>query len=230
VEIDLPSLAPVTPQLSGRERLRAWLDMLFVDFSVIRAAFWNLHQIVPGVWRAAQPMPHHLRKAKRMGVKTIVNLRGRRDNCGSYIMERETCREVGLTLVDFPIRSRQPLERPTLLAALELFDKLEYPILIHCKSGADRVGFMSTLYMYLKGGMPLREAMKSQLSLRYGHVRQAKTGVIDFFFERYLAANGKSPISLRDWIVNVYDRQALQKDFHENWAAKIFVDTILRRE
>lgn len=230
MEIDLPSLAPAAPQLSGRDRLRAWLDLLFVDFSIIRALFWNLHQIVPGVWRAAQPMPHHLRWAKRHGIKTIVNLRGRRDNCGSYIMEREACREAGLTLVDFPIRSRQPLERPTLLAALELFDKLEYPILMHCKSGADRAGFMSTLYMYLKGGMTLRQAMKTQLSLRYGHVRQAKTGVIDYFFERYLADNEKGPISLRDWISTVYDRQALQKDFHESWTARIIVDYILRRE
>jgi protein tyrosine/serine phosphatase len=204
--------------------------MLFVDFSIIRTAFWNLHQIVPGVWRAAQPMPHHLRWAKRHGIKTIVNLRGRRDNCGSYILERETCRGIGLTLVDFPIRSRQPLERQTLLAALELFDKLEYPILIHCKSGADRAGFMSTLYMYLKGGMTLREAMKTQLSLRYGHVRQAKTGVIDYFFERYLADNDKNPISLRDWISTVYDREKLQKDFHANWVAKLVIDTILRRE
>jgi protein tyrosine/serine phosphatase len=230
LEIDMPSLAPAAPRLSRKERWDAWLNLLFVDFSIIRAAFWNLHEIVPGVWRAAQPMPHHLRWAKRHGIKTIVNLRGRRDNCGSYIMEREACREVGLTLVDFPIRSRQPLERPTLLAALELFDKLEYPILIHCKSGADRAGFMSTLYMYLKGGQTLRQAMKKQLSLRYGHLKQAKTGVIDYFFERYLADNEKSPISLRDWVSTVYDRAALQKDFRQSWVAGLVIDYILRRE
>ena len=29
---------------------------------------------------------------------------------------------------------------------MRIFDEIEYPVLLHCKSGADRAGFMSTLY------------------------------------------------------------------------------------
>ena len=143
--IDLPSLAPPAPGLSGRERFRAWLDMWLVDHGFIRDIYCNIHPVAKGVWRSAQPAPRHLRWAKRQGIRTILNLRGRRDTCGSYILEREACQSLGLTLVDFPIRSRSPLDKETLRAAAGLFDQLEYPILMHCKSGADRAGFMADL-------------------------------------------------------------------------------------
>jgi len=46
-----------------------------------------------------------------------------------------------------------------------LFGTLEYPILMHCKSGADRVGLMSALYLHTRHGVPISEARR-QLSLR----------------------------------------------------------------
>lgn len=230
MDVDLPSLAPAVPQLSGSERIRAWLDMFLIDHGFIRGIYWNCHRIAPGVWRAAQPSPRHLRWAKRQGIKTVVNLRGQRNNCGSYILEREACQELGLTLIDFPIRSRSPLDRETILSGIELLDSIEYPVLMHCKSGADRAGFMATLYMFLKGGVPLRDAMKKHLSLAYGHLRQAKTGVIDFFYERYLADSEKRPMPFREWVATVYDRKRLESEFRQNWLAGIVIDYILRRE
>ena len=55
-------------------------------------------------------------------------------------------------------------------------------MLMHCKSGADRAGLMSVLYRFLHEGVPLKEA-KKELSLKYGHIRQAHTGILDYFFE-----------------------------------------------
>lgn len=228
--IDLPRAAAPAPLLTGSARLRAFLNMWLVDHGFIRDIYWNLHEIAPGVWRAAQPGPRQLRRAKEMGVKTILNLRGRRDDCGSYILERQACEELGLKLVDFPIRSRSALDKETLRAAVRIFDEIDYPVLMHCKSGADRAGFMATLYQFVKGGQPLAEAMKKHLSLAYGHMRQAKTGVIDFFYESYLAANERAPIAFLDWIERDYDRDRLNASFKENWAWGILVDKILRRE
>lgn len=230
MNVDLPSVVAPTPELTRFQRLRAFLDMFFIDHGFIRAIYWNCHRIAPGVWRAAQPGPHHLRWAKRQGIKTILNLRGRREDCGSYILEREAARDLGLTLIDFPIRSRSPLDRETILAAIKLLDEMEYPALMHCKSGADRAGFMATLYMFMKGGMPLGEAAKKHLSLRYGHLRQAKTGVIDFFFERYLADTREHPMAFADWVRTVYDRKAIEAQFRANWLAGIVIDRLLRRE
>ena len=228
--IDLPRDAAPAPPMTGLQRFRAFLDMWLVDHGFIRDIYWNLHEVAPGVWRAAQPGPRQLRRAKKLGVKTILNLRGKREDCGSYILEREACEALGLKLVDFPIRSRSPLDKPTLHAAVKIFDQIEYPVLLHCKSGADRAGFMSTLYQFVKGGVPLAIAMKKELSLAYGHMRQAKTGVIDFFYETYLAANEKAPIAFLDWVDRDYDRDKLDASFKESWAWGILVNYILRRE
>jgi protein tyrosine/serine phosphatase len=230
LNVDLPSVVAPAPELTWFQRVRAFLDMFFIDHGFIRAVYWNRHRIAPGVWRAAQPAPHHLRWAKRHGIKTILNLRGRREDCGSYILEREAARELGLTLIDFPIRSRSPLDRETILAGIKLLDEIEYPVLMHCKSGADRAGFMATLFMHVKGDMPIKAAMKRHLSLRYGHLRQAKTGVIDFFFERYLADTRDRPMPFAEWVATAYDRKALETQFRASWLAGILIDKILRRE
>ncbi len=228
--VDLPSIAPPAPDLTPPERRRAFLDMWLVDHGFIRDVYWNLHRVADGVWRSAQPAPHHLRRARDMGVTTVLNLRGRRDGCGAYRLEHEACTRLGLTLVDFPIRSRSPLERETLLAAARLCDEAKRPMLLHCKSGADRAGFMSTLYLFLHEGVSLKEAMGVHLSLAYGHVRQAKTGVIDFFFETFLAETDGRRDSFVPWVETAYDREALEARFKENWLAGIIVNKILRRE
>ncbi len=228
--VDLPIIAPPAPELTPPERRRAFLDMWLVDHGFIRDIYWNLHRVADGVWRAAQPAPHHLRRAHDLGVRTVLNLRGRRDTCGAYRLEREACARLGLTLVDFPIRSRSALDRETLLAAARLCETPDLPLLLHCKSGADRAGFMSTLYLFLHEGVSLKEAMGVHLSLVYGHVRQAKTGVIDFFFETFLAETDGRRESFAPWVETAYDRDALEARFKEHWLAGIIVNKILRRE
>jgi len=109
------------------------------------------------------------------------------------------------------------------------FDAIEYAMLMHCISGAYVAGIMSVLYRFLKEGAPL-ETAKEELSFRYGHIRQADTGVLDYFFERYLADNAKRPIAFWDWVETVYDADELKRSFSaKGWANRI-VNSVLRRE
>ena len=227
--IDMPRPAEPGQLLPPERRRWAIMNALFKDGAIIRTAFANIRRVDEHLTRAAQPLPMHLRWAARNGFRTVLNLRGRRLDCGSYFLEHDAAAELGLKLVDFPIRSRSALEKGTILAAIDLWEGLEYPVFMHCKSGADRTGFMATLYQHIHKGIPLREAM-DQLSLRYGHVRQAKTGVIDFFYERYLSEAAPRGLSLREWVEKEYDRATLDKSFKENWVAGLIVNKILRRE
>lgn len=210
------------------KRFSVWLDMLFVDHGFIRFIYLNKHMITDNVGRMAQPAPHHIKKLAKDGVKTIVNLRGER-NCGSYVLERKACQKYGVTLVNFPISSRDMPDKKRLRRAREIFETIEYPAMLHCKSGADRAGLMSTLCLLVHEKRSFEESFK-QLSLKYGHVKQAKTGMLDYFFERYASDTAKEPMDFYDWVDDVYDPAALKAEFHENWLAGLIINKILRRE
>jgi len=187
-----------------------------------------LHGVGDRAWRAAQPAPHQIARFKRMGIKTVVNLRGERV-CGSYWLEKAACARHGLKLVTYRVRSRAAPTREEVLGARDLFETLEYPILMHCKSGADRAGLMTVLYLHFHEGLPIAEA-KSGLSLKYGHIRQADTGILDYFFERYLKDTRDKPKSFTDWLVEDYDPDDLRRSFQSQGWANRLVNSVLRRE
>lgn len=206
----------------------SYFDMLFIDHGVFRLFYINKHRLSDDAWRSAQPAPFHVRYMARKGVRTIVNLRGDR-LCGSYWLEKQACERAGVKLVNFQVRSRAAPTREELRGAIKLFDEIEYPMLMHCKSGADRAGLMSVLYRHFRQGEPI-ETAKNELSLRYGHIRQADTGVLDYFFERYIEDNRSRPMPFLEWVETVYDPDELRSSFRSKGWANRLVDTVLRRE
>jgi hypothetical protein len=101
------------------------LDMLLIDQGILRLLYSNRHRVSDHVWRSAQPAPHDIRNLARYGIRTIVNLRGKRD-CGSYWLELEACRRHGITLIDFRMRARAAPSHEEIRAARELFDRIEF--------------------------------------------------------------------------------------------------------
>ena len=217
---------PIAGPLS---RAGAWANMLLLDHGVFRLAYANRHQVGSGlVWRSAQPSPHQLAWFKRQGVKTVISLRGGREH-GSWPLQREACARHGLQLVEFVLRSREAPSRETILAAKDFFAGLEYPAMMHCKSGADRAGLGAALFLILHEGRPVREAAQ-QLSPRYGHFRFAKTGILDAFFALYLRDGEPRGQDFLDWVANDYDPEALVRDFRTGFFSDFLVDRVMRRE
>lgn len=205
-----------------------YLDMMVMDHGMFRCIYLNRHALAADAWRSAQPAPHQFRAFKRQGIKTIVNLRGERI-CGSYWLEEKVCRDIGLDLVNFQVRSRAAPTVDEIRRAKALFSRIEYPMLMHCKSGADRAGLMSVLYRHFREGVPIEEA-RAELSLRYGHIRQADTGILDYFFDCYVADNRLEPIEFMDWVETRYDPDAVTTTFKSNGWANRLVDSVLQRE
>ena len=212
----------------GLGPLATYLDMLFVDHGIFRIFYANCHRLSDRAWRAAQPAPHHIRRFSKSGIRTIINLRGER-LCGSYWLEQAACDRYSIKLINFQVRSRAAPTPAELKAAESLFETVEYPILMHCKSGADRAGIMSVLYRFFHEGVPI-EVAKNELSLKYGHIRQADTGILDYFFERYLADNAERPMPFLEWVDTAYDPAELKRTFRsKSWANRL-VNSVLRRE
>ncbi|HSP25625.1 MAG TPA: sulfur transferase domain-containing protein [Saliniramus sp.] len=209
-------------------RFRAWMHMLLSDHGVFRVLYLNKHAVTKDLWRSAQPTPVQLAQFAAEGGRTVVNLRGGREH-GSWQLEKEACDRLGLELVDFVVRSRGAPDRESILNAKAFFESIAYPALVHCKSGADRAGFAAALYLVVMEGARADEALK-QLSLRFGHVRQAKTGILDAFFERWRDEGEAAGMSFLEWVETRYDPDALERDFHAGRISTFFVDRIIRRE
>lgn len=210
-------------------RARAEREMILGDHGFLRESFQNLHQISDEMWRANQPNPRQIAEHARMrGIKTILNLRGESTK-GYYLLEKEACKAEGIELIDFRVYSRDTPTVERVLEAKELFNKIAYPALMHCKSGADRAGLMSTLYMIFRVGEPVSVAAQ-QLSKKYLHMKEGKTGLLDAFFEAYIEAEKATGIGFEDWLTTEYDREKLKADFLDSGRAKLRLDWFLRRE
>lgn len=212
-----------------RGRFATYMDYLWKDHAYLRLRFSNAHWISDELVRTNQPWPFQLKAWKDKGIRTVVNLRGGFD-ASFHALEKDACERLGLKMVDFTITSREVPSRARVHGAKALFESLEYPALMHCKSGADRAGIMSVFYMHFRKGLPIREALE-QLSLKYLHVKQGKTGVLDYTFERYLAEGEPKGQTFLEWVDSpAYDEAGIKADFRSQMWGRLLTDGLLKRE
>ncbi|MGJ8585497.1 MAG: fused DSP-PTPase phosphatase/NAD kinase-like protein [Marinosulfonomonas sp.] len=190
---------------------RANWHALLIDHGFLRILWTNLYEVTPGVWRSNQPDRKRLTKYKEMGIKTIINLRGQSAS-GFYRFEKRGCRRNQIQLLNVRMSARQLTSREELLQLLDYFETAQRPMLMHCKSGADRAGLASALYLLHIENTPIEDA-KKQLSLRYAHIRSSKTGILDFMLDAYAIDTRKTPMPIRKWIEQQYDRETLTAKF-----------------
>jgi protein tyrosine/serine phosphatase len=108
-----------------------------------------------GIYRGGQPSKEGFLFLKRMGVKTIVNLRAEDD-------EGDLVRGLGLNYVHIPIRLIFPWSRISESSIQKYFEVIDspdnYPIFVHCRRGADRTGALSAMYRINNQGWPADKA------------------------------------------------------------------------
>jgi len=213
---------------TDKARSSAWWDMQVFDHGFLRRFWTNLTEISPGIWRSNQPSPRQLEGLAARGVKTVINLRGA-SQWGSYHLERDACAQLGITLIDFRLRSRDLPTVEEIHALQAIYKSAKAPLLLHCKSGADRAGMGAALYRLLIENSTPQQAL-DQLSFQYLHIKAAKTGLLDHMLEAYAEAHASTGIAFLDWVDTDYDRLALTASFKTSSLASFFADKILRRE
>lgn len=214
--------------VSKAGRRNAWIDALFIDHAVFRLGWTNFAAVAPGIlYRSNHPLPYHLaRFTREAGLKTLINLRGLARN-GADALSRDMAERLGLSFIDMPLESRGAPQRDRILRLAEIYRTMTPPALIHCKSGADRAGLASALYILISGGnVALAER---QLSLRYGHFRHSNTGILDAFIATY-AREGEGRKPFLKWVAEDYDEASLRAQFVSNPFARFINDQLLARE
>ena len=206
---DVPAAPiPVMP----RPKLHDWWQIEMVDHGVLRHLWTNFDEVAPGVFRSNHPGPARLRAYRDHGVRSVINLRGANLSAG-YRQEVQTCAALGLDLFSIKLTARGTPRRERLQDLFASFDTIARPFLMHCKSGADRAGLASVLYL-LDQGEPVVTARR-HLSRRYLHLGWTRTGILDAFVDVYARRLETGPISVRDWVRDEYDPAAVQALFDQ---------------
>lgn len=194
-----------------RQRRLSKLHYHIFDHAFLRILWTNFFEIAPGVYRSNQPTHARFKKYAAMGIKTVINLRGE-DKRAQYLFERESCEALGLTLVNAKLWARSAAKRHRIAHVIDVLRAAERPMMFHCKSGADRAGFVAAMYLMVFEGKSVAEARK-MLGLKYIHLKNTKTGVQDYILDVYDARNKRDPIGFEQWIRTEYAGGAIQKAY-----------------
>ena len=192
---------------------RFWAHIHFhlMDHAFLRVLWNNFHQVCDEVYRANQPSPSHLRSYKDRGIKAVLNLRGFSPQ--SYaLFEEDSCKKLGLDLVSVPLSSSSAPQPEKLLEIIGIMEKLPKPFVLHCKSGADRAGLVSAMYLIVQKKLSVAEA-KKQLSFKYLHLDFTKTGILDYIFNVFDERLKIENIDFLDWIQKEYNAEILNSSF-----------------
>lgn len=211
---------PPAIRLSHRwSRLRArWIVGALALLALIPAGYWalavfcgkNIHVVIPGrVFRGAQLSVADLEQlVKQHKIRTIVNLRGCCDKIPWYINECRLAQRLNLNQEDIGLSAYRFPNTTELRELVEVLERAEYPIYLHCRRGADRTGMAAAAVLLMQAGVPPADAFR-QLSVRYGHVAIGAASFLDHFLGIYSAwlaetAQEHSPERFRHWALNEY--------------------------
>jgi len=176
--IDLRTLLPLTLAAVLLALGGLWLHFSrFTARTIVEDAYY----------RSPQPGSDDLRRvAARLGIRSVVNLRGADLDEAWYRDEVATANELGLEHRDFHfpnILSDWP-QRSITRELVTYLESAPQPVLIHCMAGADRAGWAAGIVGAL-AGKPLPE-VRRELSPMRGHLCSSPCR-FDDFFDQYVA-------------------------------------------
>jgi hypothetical protein len=138
----------------------------------------------------------------------VINLRGCCFPEPWYVGECRATHQHGVAQEDVALSASRFPSRTELKRLLEIVDQAEYPLLLHCRRGADRTGLACAAIMLLQPDVSMTSARR-QLGPRFGHVAIMRTASLDAFLDQYDAWLGTcgrdhSPAAFREWVLRHY--------------------------
>jgi protein tyrosine/serine phosphatase len=139
--------------------------LLLGAYVLYEVAQSNFHTVAPGqVYRSSRMNTNTLaRTIQAHQIKSVLSL------VGPSLVESNAVRQSGAMYYDVSISDRHEVTDQRMDEIVTILRTAPKPLLVHCKSGADRAGLASALYRYAIEGQPADQADDS-LTLLYGHM------------------------------------------------------------
>jgi protein tyrosine phosphatase (PTP) superfamily phosphohydrolase (DUF442 family) len=210
---------PLAP--SRTRRIRRYFIRSAAGFGLVAALFFGTLALKPfygsnlgiidggRVIRSAQPTSGLKEMIRDHKLASILNLRGGSPKHGYYTNEVRVAKEAGVDFYDFSMSATKRPKRSDLLRLIDVMNHCEYPLLIHCKAGADRTGLATAIYRMVVLKEPPEQALDA-FTIFHSHFPLFGTQRLHEPIDEYaawLAQNGLShtPERFRDWVLNTYE-------------------------
>lgn len=125
----------------------------------------NAGKISEALLRGAQPSEQGLAELKKLGVTTVVDLRGNR---GPVTHERAMVEALGMRFLDIPVGGWSAPSNAQVAEFLRLFrDDPTQKVFVHCYYGADRSGVMVAAYRIAQQNWTADQAVAEMYSFGF---------------------------------------------------------------
>jgi tyrosine-protein phosphatase SIW14 len=127
---------------------------------VAPTAIGNWFKVDDGLYRSRQPSRAGFEEARKMGIRTIIDLR-------SSHSDAELVEGLGFNLIAIPMHAWH-FSDDAIVRALKAIQAGPKPVLVHCQRGADRTGAVIAAYRVIVQGWSKDEAIAELKKGGYG--------------------------------------------------------------
>ncbi|HXJ45097.1 MAG TPA: dual specificity protein phosphatase family protein [Candidatus Dormibacteraeota bacterium] len=152
----------------------------------------NAGRINDSLFRGAQPLSQGITELKKLGITTIVDLRG--EDPDKIKWEQQQAESVGMHFVNIPVSGWSPPTNDQVAQFLSLFKNHNDKIFVHCRFGDDRTGVFVAAYRMAHDHWLPHQAIKEMYFFGFnGFWHPAMKSYIDVFPDRLKTAPALAP-------------------------------------
>ena len=162
----------------------------------------NFGKVNDNYYRGGQPASGQYAELKRIGIKTIVDLR--KDKKAEA---PEWARAAGLGYINLPLEASKPATDEQTAEFLRVVnDPANWPVYVHCKGGRHRTGALTAVYRITNEGWTADQAYEEMLKFDFnngsgisglfgggGRARQKR--FVYAYYERYASAKDPARVN-----------------------------------
>jgi len=152
-----------------------YVHFYFFDHGWIRAIYDNYFMVDEKLHRSSHPSYSTLKKAASLGVTQVISLR-HPGKISYQLLEEIWTDRLGLKFISYSMSASDISDPSTYLNILGQINNNKGKTLIHCKSGADRSGLVSALYL-LNQSVPQIQKSLQMLNWKFGHFGLGKKAI-----------------------------------------------------
>jgi len=147
--------------ITGKDSYRRTIDNPNWAEKIEVAGVTNFHKVSDDLYRGAQPTKEGMEELKKLGIKTIINLR-------SEHSDADELKGIDLSYKENPMTAAKPKVEDMISFLNIVTDSNNTPVFVHCRYGADRTGTMCALYRIAVQGWSKDEAIQEMKKGGYG--------------------------------------------------------------